>query len=164
LSARADGNHSTAEETPGRRGLPDRRPCAECVGYAAYGAVGIAALPIGLAVAGIGAAVRPRWRPGFLERLGKLPDGLEKAREKPVRLWVHCASIGEVRAAHPLLDAISRQRPDAGMLLTTTTPEGNRTARSLGLAQSVGMLPADLPGLPGRIFDALEPDALVLLS
>lgn len=134
------------------------------LGYAAYGALGLALLPPGVLVAAAGAAVRPRWRFGFLERLGRLPDGLARVRERPVRVWVHCASIGEVRAAHPLLAAIARTRPDVGMLVTTTTPEGHRTARALGVAQAVGMLPADVPGLPGRLFDAIEPDALVLLE
>lgn len=143
---------------------PVESTLAESAGYALYGALGIALLVPGLVVAGAGAALRPRWRPGFAERLGKLPEGIERVRERPVRVWVHCASIGEVRAAHPLLAAVAERRPDVGMLLTTTTPEGNRTARSLGLAQAVGMLPADLPGLPGRLFDAALPDALVLLE
>lgn len=134
------------------------------LGYGAYGALGLALLPPGLAVAAAGATLRPRWRFGFLERIGKLPGDLARVRERPVRVWVHCASIGEVRAAHPLLAAIARTRPDVGLLVTTTTPEGNRAARSLGVAQAVGMLPADIPGLPGRLFDAVEPDALVLLE
>ena len=146
--------------TPRERG----EEAALSLGYAAYGALGLALLPPGVLVAAVGAAVRPRWRFGFLERLGRLPEGLSRVRERPVRVWVHCASIGEVRAAHPLLATIARTRPDVGLLVTTTTPEGNRTARALGVAQAVGMLPADVPGLPGRLFDAIEPDALVLLE
>lgn len=151
----------------GRIDPPRRRSdggFVESLGYAAYGALGLALLPPGLLVAGAGAALRSRWRAGFLERLGRLPEGIERVRERPVRLWIHCASIGEVRAAHPLLSALASGRPDAGLLVTTTTPEGNRTARGLGIAHAVGMLPADLPGLPGRVFDAMEPDALVLLE
>ncbi len=132
-------------------------------GYAAYGiAAALGAIVAAPAVA-VGLAFDKRWRYGITERLGALPD-LAALLAKSPRVWVHAASIGEVRAAHPLLEALRRQRPDAGIFVTTTTPEGNRTARLLRVADAVSMLPADLPGLPGHVLDAVQPDALVLLE
>ncbi|HVO30394.1 MAG TPA: glycosyltransferase N-terminal domain-containing protein, partial [bacterium] len=137
---------------------------AEIAGYSAYAAlVSLAAIP-GALVAAAGAAFLPRWRYGLLERAGVVKPEVVAATRKTPRIWLHAASIGEVRAAHPLLAALRAARPDVGVLLTTMTPEGNRTAASLGLADAVSMLPLDSWGGPARLLDALQPDALVLLE
>lgn len=139
-------------------------PFAETLGYGAYAALGaLLALP-GSLVVGAGALASKRWRSGLSERIGARPETLAAARAKSPRVWVHAASIGEVRAAVPLLSMLKERRPEVGIHLTTTTPEGNRTARALDLADSVGMLPVDLPGVPARLLEAFAPDALVLLE
>ena len=132
---------------------------------AGYAGLGAALWPLTLVIAGGGAVLSRRWRPGLSQRLGVIPEEVEEVRRRPVRLWVHAASIGEVRAAHPLLAAISRERPEAGIYLTTTTPEGQRTARSIAPTAVCAMAPLDhLPGLAGRVLDAVLPDALVVLE
>lgn len=141
-----------------------REPLGERVFYLLYALVALVLVVPALVVIAIGAALRPRWRAGLAERAGVLPEGLAAARARSPRIWVHAASIGEVRAAHPLLAALRARFPEGGIFLTTTTPEGNRIARGLGLASAVGMLPADLPGVPGRVLDAFAPDLLVLLE
>lgn len=140
-----------------------REPPGEAAGYALYDAlVSLAAVPGGV-VAALGAAVSPRWRHGIRERAGALPDVSRLPASGP-RLWIHAASIGEVRAAQPLLAALRARRPDIGLYLTAMTPEGQRTGVSLGHADAVAMLPLDAWGAPGRVMDAVEPDALVLLE
>ena len=36
--------------------------------------------------------------------------------------WFHCASVGEVKAALPLIQNILKQKPDAQILITSNTP------------------------------------------
>ncbi|ODR97854.1 hypothetical protein AUC69_01460 [Methyloceanibacter superfactus] len=43
--------------------------------------------------------------------------------------WFHAASVGEVNAALPVIDAIARERPDIRLLLTTATVTSARLAR-----------------------------------
>lgn len=131
---------------------------------ATYAAAGLFAVLPAIPVVAVGSLLSPRWRAGLGERLGSIPPGVDAARARVPRIWIHAASIGEVRAAHPLLARLRQERPEAGIYLTTTTPEGANTARALRLADGVGLLPVDLPGLPGRLFDRLRPDALVLLE
>jgi len=44
-------------------------------------------------------------------------------------LWTHCASVGEVHAAAPLLNALHTRHPALPMLVTTNTPTGAQAAR-----------------------------------
>jgi 3-deoxy-D-manno-octulosonic-acid transferase len=45
-------------------------------------------------------------------------------------VWVHAVSVGEVRAAQPLVEALLKQQ-SAPLLITTMTPTGRATAREL---------------------------------
>jgi len=39
-------------------------------------------------------------------------------------LWIHCASVGEVNTALPLIDELHRRNPGQNFLITTNTPTG----------------------------------------
>ncbi|KAG0164293.1 hypothetical protein DFQ30_010169 [Apophysomyces sp. BC1015] len=46
-------------------------------------------------------------------------------------IWVHAVSVGETRAAQPLVEALLDARPDARVLLTHMTPSGRATGEQL---------------------------------
>ena len=52
-------------------------------------------------------------------------------------IWVHAVSVGEVKAVEKLLERLRAQFPGKPLVVSTTTPAGQRLARlleSLGLA------------------------------
>ena len=57
------------------------------------------------------------------ERFGFVPEAVKQAA--PFDLWVHAVSVGEARAAAPLIEEILRQQPDCKILVTATTPTGS---------------------------------------
>lgn len=64
---------------------------------------------------------------------------------KPV-IWLHCVSVGETRAAEPLIKDLLAQHPNHQILLTHTTPTGRATSEQLfGNSVSRVYLPYDLP-------------------
>lgn len=84
----------------------------------------------------------PTYRCHLAERLGLF--GAPAPRRLTV--WVHAVSVGETRAAQPLIDALSRQMPDARLLLTQTTAAGRDVARTLFDDRvTLAWLPWDLP-------------------
>ena len=89
-------------------------------------------------------AKRSRRSPAYLlhqgERFGEPPDN-------PVQhaIWVHAVSVGETRAAVPLVQALLRRFPDAPLLLTQMTPTGRATAESLFPDAQCRYLPYDHP-------------------
>jgi 3-deoxy-D-manno-octulosonic-acid transferase len=80
-------------------------------------------------------------------------------------IWVHAVSVGEARAAEPLVRALQRALPGHHVLATCTTAAGRDTLRRLfGESVPVCWLPWDLPG-PVRGFLAhFRPRLAVLME
>ncbi len=106
----------------------------------------------------------PGYRAHWAERLG-FPDAAPSRRPT---LWVHAVSVGETRAAEPLVDALLEAYPDARILLTHMTPTGRATGKSLfghhgeRLVQSY--LPYDTGFMVGRYLDRLQPRVCILME
>jgi len=87
------------------------------------------------------------------ERFGYCPVTAAGARV----VWVHAVSVGETRAAEPLIRAILDRWPDVSILLTHMTPTGRETgARTLSDLLAAGRvrqawLPWDYPGATRRM-------------
>ena len=59
------------------------------------------------------------------ERFGRVPR--RRADDLAPLIWVHAVSVGETRAAQPLIDALMKAHPEARILLTHMTPSGRAT-------------------------------------
>lgn len=100
----------------------------------------------------------PRWREGFAERLGRVPP----LRGTP-RIWIHCASVGEVRAARPLWTALRREYPHAGLWQTANTASGRAAAADTdGIRASYA--PLDWSACLSRFLRRVRPDLLILVE
>ncbi|MEK7796275.1 MAG: glycosyltransferase N-terminal domain-containing protein, partial [Pseudomonadota bacterium] len=100
---------------------------------------------------------RDYWR-RIPERFGFVPS-LGGARV----IWVHAVSVGEVRAAAPLVQALRARYPGHRIVLTAMTPTGSATARSLfGDRVTHCYVPYDYPSVVNRFLDRMHP-ALVLI-
>lgn len=96
---------------------------------------------------------QPAYRRHWAERLGflTLPDS------GPV-IWIHAVSVGETRAAEPLIRALQSRHPDHAILLTHMTPTGRETGRVLfGNSVTQAYLPYDLPRATRRFLDRARP-------
>lgn len=100
---------------------------------------------LGLPLALLRTRLRGRREPGYLEDIrGRLGLG----PQPPARptLWLHAVSVGETRAAAPLLAALRARHPDHRILITQMTATGRATARQLyGDFAEFAWLPWDLP-------------------
>lgn len=73
-------------------------------------------------------------------------------------LWLHCVSVGETRAAAPLVAALRQRYPQHRILLTHATPTGRATGEQLfGDSVERVYLPYDLPGAMARFLDHFRP-------
>ena len=72
---------------------------------------------------------RGRSEPGYRlwlhERLGYYPG----RRPMPGALWLHAVSLGEARAALPLIEALRKARPDMRLLLTAILKQSHPARR-----------------------------------
>lgn len=102
----------------------------------------------------------PYWK-HWRERFGG-GEALPAVRQ---RLWLHAVSLGEMRAALPLLDTLRVRYPFLDILITTTTPTGRAQAvQVLGQAASVRYFPFDLGFLLGRFLNRTSPTLAVIME
>ncbi len=123
----------------------------------AYQALGWAGLAAAVPVLALRALRDPRYRSGWSERFGRwgeVPAGA---------VWIHGASVGELRAAAPLVRAV-RER-GAAVVVTATSPAGRAEAeRVAGAGGAARLLPLDLAPLVGRALRCVQPRAVVLVE
>jgi 3-deoxy-D-manno-octulosonic-acid transferase len=80
-------------------------------------------------------------------------------------IWVHAVSVGETRAAEPLIAALQRKYPQHRVLLTHMTPTGRETGEMLFGGRVLRCyLPYDFPFAVGRFLDHFKPTCGILLE
>jgi 3-deoxy-D-manno-octulosonic-acid transferase len=129
--------------------------------YHALGAVVVAALVLL-------APLVPTLRRGLAERFGRVPPGWWPAAGAVETIWIHAASVGEVRAAAPLVGELLRRCPEARILVSTFTASGRRVAaQSLEAGEPrvrCMLLPIDWGWIPARVIRRVRPALFVLLE
>ena len=116
----------------------------------------------------------PDYRLNWWQRLGWYDKayrvqwrGAEGFRDECPVVWVHAVSLGEARAAAPLIAALRRQRPGMRLLLTHTTATGREAGKALLNADHGDMqtwLPYDSPGAVQRFLRFHRPQVGVLME
>lgn len=112
--------------------------------------------------------LRLRWRgrrePGYREHVGERL-GCYRSLPRRAPLWVHAVSVGEARAAAPLVRALQRELDGHGVLLTCMTATGRDAARQVyGDSAIIAYLPYDLPGAMRRFLAHFRPRLGVLME
>jgi 3-deoxy-D-manno-octulosonic-acid transferase len=105
-----------------------------------------------------------RYRDGLGQRLGihSAGDLGVVAGARPI--WIHAASVGEVRSAASFIAELKRRLPTTKIVLSTFTSTGNRIAKDLSLADVVIFPPFDVGWMVRRVFAKIEPSALIILE
>lgn len=113
--------------------------------------------------------LRGRQEPGYrrhvAERLG-FYGNVQVAGHGPM-LWVHAVSVGETRAAQPLVEALLQAYPSHRILLTHMTPTGRATGRALFGNEPRVMqcyFPYDTGWMAGRFLRSFRPQLCVLME
>ena len=147
-----------AGEGPGLLRSP--RPL-EAAALALYGLVLRLATPLYLLRLWRRGATECGYRSQLAERLGCYRG----PRPAPGSLWLHAVSLGETRAAEPLIDALRDAQPGLRLLLT----HGTATGRAAGLpllreGDAQVWLPYDTPGAARRFLRHFQPSVGVLME
>ena len=109
-------------------------------------------------------AWRARRQRGYLEHVAERFGRYSQQAGGPL-IWVHAVSVGETRAAEPLIQALRARHPQHRILLTHMTPTGRETGEALfgdGVVRCY--LPYDYPGAVARFLDHFRPQAGILME
>jgi 3-deoxy-D-manno-octulosonic-acid transferase len=99
---------------------------------------------------------RRRWRERFALSQGAMTPG---------GIVLHAASVGEVNAATPLVQALLSRYPGLPLSLTCFTPTGSARIRAVfGTQVQHVYIPLDLPGCVQRFFRHARPRLLIVME
>lgn len=101
------------------------------------------------------------YRQGFAQRMGWYG---EKSLLSP-SIIIHCASVGEVVLATPLVNALQNQNPNFKIIVTTMTPTGaNKVYDIFGNSVLHLYLPFDVPCAIKRFFKFTQPQLVIIIE
>ena len=134
------------------------------MGYFVYNALITLAFLITLPVLPLLLLGGERFRAGLGQRLGWYSIDNAIPSKAPRPLWIHAASVGEVRSVRALTEQLKRRFPDHAIILSTLTHTGNLTARQNPAIDRVIYLPLDLWWTVRRALAVFEPALLIFIE
>ncbi|KXB29280.1 3-deoxy-D-manno-octulosonic acid transferase [Dechloromonas denitrificans] len=107
---------------------------------------------------------RARKQPEYLRDVGER-YGFYRQAVPAQLIWVHAVSVGETRAAQPLIEALQARWPAHRILLTGMTPTGREAGRQVyGERVIQAYLPYDYPAAVDHFFRHFSPAFGVLME
>jgi 3-deoxy-D-manno-octulosonic-acid transferase len=108
---------------------------------------------------------RARRQPEYLQHVGERFGRYAGKNNAVPLIWLHAVSVGETRAAEPLLRALREHYPQHRLLLTHMTPTGRETGVALfGDDVLRCYLPYDYPRAVARFLAHYKPSVGVLME
>jgi 3-deoxy-D-manno-octulosonic-acid transferase len=108
----------------------------------------------------------PGYRAHVAERLGIYEQPY--LGSSGTTIWIHAVSVGETRAAEPIIDALLTQNPDQAILLTHMTPTGRATGEALyrkhGSRLVQSYLPYDTGWMVARFLKHFSPRICIVME
>lgn len=108
----------------------------------------------------------PGYRQHVGERLGFYKHVIQHSTTSVI--WIHAVSVGETRAAQPLVDMLLKTYPHHTVLLTHTTATGRSAGQQLfahhGTRITQSFFPYDLGWICARFLDYFKPSISILME
>jgi 3-deoxy-D-manno-octulosonic-acid transferase len=99
------------------------------------------------------------------ERLGDIPPKLVQTLSGSPRIWIHAVSLGEVKVADSIINALRQILPACSVIVSTTTKHGRELAtETFGDTIPVVYAPVDFIGSIRKALFRVHPDILVFLE
>ena len=93
------------------------------------------------------------------ERFG---DKFENAQQNVI--WIHAVSVGETKAAYPIIQELQKRQPEIPILITQMTPTGRKTAQDIFPNIQCRYLPYDNPKYVKRFLDDHKPIIAIFME
>ncbi|MFM8798266.1 MAG: lipid IV(A) 3-deoxy-D-manno-octulosonic acid transferase [Fluviibacter sp.] len=108
---------------------------------------------------------RGRKQPGYRQHIAERFGYINLPAGGPI-IWLHAVSVGETRAAEPLVHALLEQYPGHRVLLTHMTPTGRATSTALYKDPRIliAYVPYDLTSAVDRFLTRVQPQLGLLME
>ena len=99
------------------------------------------------------------------ERLGHIPPKLVQTLSGSPRVWIHAVSLGEVKVACSIINALRQILPACSVIVSTTTKHGRELATETFRDNiPVVYAPVDFIGSVRKALSSVHPDVLVFME
>lgn len=132
--------------------------------YLLYNFTWILALVIALPWVPLAFLLADRYRDGLSQRFACYPDSIRRLMASSRPIWIHAASVGEVRSAEPLVRELKARAPTRRVLVSTFTATGHRVARAIPGVDAAIYLPLDLAWIVRHALNTFHPSLLVIIE
>ena len=106
-----------------------------------------------------------QYRKNLKERLGYIPSDLLYIPSGSPRIWIHAASLGEIKVADSIVNALRRILPACSVIVSTVTEHGRELAtETFGDEIPVVYAPVDFIGSVRKALFRANPDILIFLE
>ncbi|MCF6150449.1 MAG: 3-deoxy-D-manno-octulosonic acid transferase [Candidatus Kuenenia sp.] len=104
--------------------------------------------------------INKRFRAGLLQRLGfnQVKNG------KHPCIWIHCASVGEVLTAKPLVKSIEKEFNGFEIVLSVNTDTGFSVAEKYFEGKRIFYFPLDLSWVVDKVLNLIRPQFIILIE
>lgn len=103
-------------------------------------------------------------RRGIRERLGFLSEEQRQVFLEKKIIWVHAVSVGETRAASPLLSQLRTKYPEHKILLTNVTETGRAVAVKNENIDYLLFFPFDFSWTVRRVLQQVKPELVIIVE
>ena len=110
------------------------------------------------------AYLRGKPRRGLRERFGFYPPEVLKLLQGKKVLWVHAVSVGETRAAVPLLKVLKEHYPEHLLVLSHVTETGRNIAQGIQEVDLCLFFPYDISWVVKRVLRQLRPSLIAIVE
>jgi 3-deoxy-D-manno-octulosonic-acid transferase len=102
--------------------------------------------------------------PGYRQNIGERFGDFTQTKLRDA-IWIHAVSLGETRAAAPLVAALRARYPQHPILITCMTATGRATATELyGSFATIAYLPYDFPWASHQLIQHFAPRVLLIME
>jgi len=108
---------------------------------------------------------------GVWERMGRLPKEKVKFLSSKNIIWLHAASVGEVKALTTIIPSLKKINPEYSLVVSVVTTSGKKEAERILSVGSIGKevefvfhAPIDLKRFVKRTLASLNPCALIIVE
>jgi len=103
-------------------------------------------------------------RRGIRERLGFFQKSRFADFEGKQVFWIHAVSVGETRAAIPLIKVLRKHYPQAVLLVSNVTETGHGIAQGINEIDDTLFFPLDASWVVKRVLQRVRPDHVLIVE
>jgi len=133
--------------------------------YITYKLISTLALFLGIIPFVIFTVISGKYGKGLRERFGYIPREIKRKPSHALRIWIHAVSLGEIKVAKSIIDAIKVSEPGCSIILSTTTEHGRAQAKEMFPPEiQVIYAPVDVFFVIQKVIKLINPDILIFLE